>query len=138
MNTEINKETKEEFAVEPEVPTGRPAIKITAKDMLKYKFNLSDLIKVATLGFYGFDDALVNDMVNFDIFPQVFLYRNDAYVLRREIFDIVVNKLLHKELALYKIVSESERITAEIAKDPTQIVRLDEIANAVSSEGLDN
>ena len=68
---------------------------------------IAKFIEIGALGYVGFNNELINDMVHFEIFPQVYKIKNKFYVLKTDIFG-VVEKLLERELVWYKAVEANE------------------------------
>jgi hypothetical protein len=77
---------------------------------------------IADLGKVGFDSEIIDAMVKYEIFPQVFFFSEDPdkvpHVRAADIFGTVVNRLLHNEMELYRAVNTShdtaDKLRAEI------------------------
>lgn len=93
-----------------------------------------DFISVESLGKYGFTDQIVNDMIRFDIFPQAYLVTGATYVLREEIFGVVVRKLLENSLAIYQNVQDLDEARAKVKTSMEDVV-MDEEAMAKLASG---
>ena len=93
-----------------------------------------EFIQVRDLGKYGFTDAIVTDMVKFDIFPQAYVVCGAYYVLRDEIFGQVVRKLLENSMAIYQAVQDKDQVL-EAVKAAMEDVVMDEEAIAKLASG---
>ena len=114
----------------------KPAIKTTWGTLAHKTGNAGvDYIAVRHLGKYGFDDAIIRDMIKFDIFPQVYLVTGETYVLRADIFGKVVRKLLSNSMIIYQGVADADEMREKI-KAATEDLLLDDdtVAKLTSGE----
>ena len=86
---------------------------------------LNKLIAINNLGYYGFDDAIINAMVEYEIWPDVILYRGDVYVPKEAIFGIV-NTLLSNSMKLYESVDKAEQVIKQAEKELAEAVPMTE------------
>lgn len=93
-----------------------------------------EFIQVGDLGKYGFDDQIVTAMVKFDIFPQAYIVCGGCYVLRDEIFGMVVNKLLRNSMDIYQAVEDKDNAIAAVRAAMEDVV-MDEEAIAKLASG---
>lgn len=113
----------------------KPTIKTTWPEIKHHMGRLGiDFISVEHLGKYGFTDQIINDMVTFDIFPQLYKVCGAIYVLREDIFGSVVRKLLENSMAVYKHVQDLDEARAKI-KEVMEDVIMDEEAVAKLASG---
>lgn len=113
----------------------KPTIKTTWSEIEREIGRVGiDFISVESLGKYGFTDQIINDMIRFEIFPQVYLVTGAVYVLREEIFGAVVRKLLENSMAIYQNVQDLDEARAKI-KGAMEDVVMDEEAVAKLASG---
>lgn len=88
---------------------------ITDEELKSNKIKHSDLIKISSLGKYGFNADLLNKMNEFGIFPPVFKLDDDLYVLKVQIFGLV-ESLLSKNMEMYENAKKIDDKIAELTK----------------------
>lgn len=88
---------------------------ITDAEMKSNNIKHSDLIKIATLGKYGFNADILNKMNEFGIFPPVYKHDDDLYVFRVQIFGLV-EALLLKNVEMYENAKAVDDKIAELTK----------------------
>jgi DNA-directed RNA polymerase beta' subunit len=93
----------------------KPAIKIDAQDIKAHGYTYADFVPVEALGGYGFDEEIVNKMLRYEIFPQVFVLAGQPQVLRASIFE-VVNGLLLNSMRLYELVDETDKAKKDMVE----------------------
>ena len=93
-----------------------------------------EFIQVRDLGKYGFDDDIVIAMGRHDIFPQVYVVAGGYYVMREEIFGMVVNKLLKNAMDIYQAVEDKDTSVAAVRAAMEEVV-LDEEATTKLASG---
>lgn len=93
-----------------------------------------EFIQVRDLGKYGFDDDIVVAMGKHDIFPQVYVVSGGYYVLREEIFGVVVYKLLKNSMDIYQAVEDKDTAVAAVRAAMEDVV-MDEEAIAKLASG---
>jgi Na+-transporting NADH:ubiquinone oxidoreductase subunit NqrA len=98
---------------------------------------LGHLIEIRELGFYGFDNDIINDMVKYEIFPQVYKVKNKLYVQRSVIFGIV-ETFLKNAMTLYKAVEETEKVKAELAERAVPVDVLTEVMDEAKELGIED
>lgn len=101
----------------------KPTIKTTWAE-IKAQINREgvEFIAISALGKYGFTTEIVSDMHEFGILPQTYLVCGETYVLREQLFDGVVRKLLENSMFLYRSVEEGEARKRKIAEAMEEIV----------------
>lgn len=101
---------------------------------------VNQFIEISDLGYYGFNNELINDMVHFEIFPQVYKIKNKFYVEKKSIFG-VVEKLLEREMVWYKAVEANEE-AAKAKKELEQIAipveELDALVAEAKEQGIED
>lgn len=91
----------------------KPTIVLDKRTIAEQGILLHQLIKISDLGYYGFDAQIINEMVEYDIFPQVYKYRGSVYVAKDTIFGIV-GTFIRNALTLYKAVDGAEKAKVEM------------------------
>lgn len=89
--------------------------KITTKDMKKMGMDLSKLILIESLGYYGFNNTIINKMVKHNIFPNVYFYRGKPYVLRASIFE-AVETIMENTMLIYDQNAKNEETVERFNK----------------------
>jgi hypothetical protein len=112
----------------------KPTIKTTWAE-IKAKTNREgvEFIAVAALGKYGFTTEIVQDMHEFGILPQTFLVCGETYVLREQLFQEVVRKLLENSMFLYRSVEEGEEHKRKVAAAMEDVVLDEEAVTKLAS-----
>lgn len=108
--------------------------------MDKNGLNLARFIEISALGYYGFNNDLINDMVHFEIFPQVYKIKNKLYVEKISIFG-VVEKLLEREMVWYKAVEANEeaaKAKKELEAIAMPVEELDALVAEAKEQGIED
>ena len=88
-------------------------IKTTLFQLKKIGINKSDLINIEQLGLYGFNTKIINNMIRFEILPDVLFIDDIGYFVKKsEIFGIV-ETFLENTMSMYATVEENEKKLAE-------------------------
>jgi hypothetical protein len=93
-----------------------------------------EFIQVRDLGKYGFYDDIVIAMGKYDIFPQVYVVSGGYYVMREEIFGVVVRNLLKNAMNIYQAVENKDASVAAVRAAMEDVV-MDEEAVAKLASG---
>ncbi len=99
-------------------------IQLTKTQLETNKLTPKDFIEVNSLTDFGFTSEIVNDMVHYEIFPQLFKIGNKITVLKTDIFG-VVETLLKRSMTLYKAVEAKDKLADEIGKSALPVDELD-------------
>lgn len=99
-------------------------IQLTKAQLETNNLTPKDFIEVNSLTDFGFTSEIVNDMVHYEIFPQLYKIGNKISVLRKEIFG-VVETLLKRSMTLYKAVEAKDKLANEIGKSALPVDELD-------------
>lgn len=116
------------------------AILLDKATMDKHGFTMNRFIEISSLGYYGFNNDLINDMVHFEIFPQVYKIKNKMYVEKISIFG-VVEKLLEREMVWYKAVEANEeaaKAKKELEAIAMPIDELDALVAEAKEQGIED
>lgn len=108
--------------------------------MDKNGLNMARFIEISALGYYGFNNDLINDMVHFEIFPQVYKIKSKLYVEKISIFG-VVEKLLEREMVWYKAVEANEeaaKAKAELEAIAMPVDELDALVAEAKEQGIED
>lgn len=108
--------------------------------MDKNGLNMARFIEISALGYYGFNNDLINDMVHFEIFPQVYKIKSKLYVEKISIFG-VVEKLLEREMVWYKAVEANEnaiKAKAELDAIAMPVDELDALVAEAKEQGIED
>lgn len=108
--------------------------------MDKNGLNMARFIEITALGYYGFNNELINDMVHFEIFPQVYKIKSKLYVEKISIFG-VVEKLLEREMVWYKAVEaneEAEKAKKELESIALPVDELDALVAEAKEQGIED
>lgn len=112
-------------------------IVLDKKTMEERNINMARLVEITDLGYFGFDNDIINDMVKYEIFPQVYKVKTKLYVERRVIFGIV-ETFLKNAMTLYKAVEESEKVKAELAERAVPLDVLTEVMDEAKEAGIED
>lgn len=111
-------------APESELPTKEiKVIQLSSKQLSENKLGTIHFIEVNELGRYGFTNEIINEMVKYEIFPQLYRVKNKIQVLKNEIFG-VVEVLLRRSMQLYQAVDARDQAAEIIAKEAMSIAEL--------------
>lgn len=110
-------------------------IQLTKVQLESNKLTPKDFIEVNSLTDYGFTSEIVNDMVHYEIFPQLYKIGNKISVLKKEIFG-VVETLLKRSMTLYKAVEAKDKLAEEIGKSALPVEELNKRIEEAKVEGF--
>ena len=116
------------------------AILLDKATMNSNGLRVSQFIEISDLGYYGFNNGLINDMVHFEIFPQVYKIKNKVYVEKKNIFG-VVEKLLEREMVWYKAVEANEeaaKAKQELEQIAMPVEELDALVAEAKEQGIED
>ena len=100
-------------------------IALTNKELTANKLGPVHFIEVNELSRYGYTNEIINEMVKYEIFPQLFKVKNKIQVLRSEIFG-VTEVLLRRSMQLYQAVDARDQAAEIIAREAMSIAALNE------------
>jgi len=110
-------------------------IQLTKVQLESNELTPKDFIEVNSLTDYGFTSEIVNDMVHYEIFPQLYKIGNKISVLKKEIFG-VVETLLKRSMTLYKAVEAKDKLAEEIGKSALPVEELNKRIEEAKLEGF--
>lgn len=108
--------------------------------MDKQGITIARFIEISALGYYGFNNEIINDMVHFEIFPQVYKIKSKLYVEKLSIFG-AVEKLLEREMVWYKAVEANEnaiKAAKELEAAALPIEELNALVDEAKSAGIED
>lgn len=119
------------------VSMSNTTIVLDKKTMDERGINMGRLILISDLGYYGFSNEIINSMVEYEIFPQVYKVKSKFYVEKRVIFGIV-ETFLKNAITLYKAVDESEKAKAALAEQAVPLDMLTEVMDEAKAAGIED
>lgn len=112
-------------------------IQLSSKQLSENKLGTIHFIEVNELGRFGFTNEIINEMVKYEIFPQLYRVKNKIQVIKNEIFG-VVEVLLRRSMQLYQAVDARDQAAEIIAKEAISIAELNsKIAEAKNNGATD-
>lgn len=112
-------------------------IVLDKKTMEERGISMSRMILISDLGYYGFTNEIINSMVEFEIFPQVYKIKSKFYVEKQVIFGIV-ETFLKNAMTLYKAVDETEKVKKELEARAVPVELLTEVMDEAKEAGIDD
>lgn len=84
----------------------------TKSDLKHLKVKMNDLISIEGLSLYGFDEEIINGLLDYDIFPTV-IEIDHVFMVKKSSIQALINRFMKNELKIYKTVDDKEKLVKE-------------------------